>query len=198
MKTLSLFWSFAILSPLILLTGCDTHSVNAASESLPQNASKHITTRLPNNVINAWEIPAFKLKGLDGKTHRIQDWEGKIILLNFWASWCTPCQIEIKDLVQYQEKFSKQNLQVISIGLDDENKLKNVARTLNINYPVLIPEPQFHHDILSQWGDSTGAVPHNVVIAADGKISYIHRGPFNNDAFAEFIVPLLTTDTPST
>lgn len=195
--TMRISADFLVLVPLttiLFLAGCDSASVNAAAESSPPKASKRLTTTLPNNVVNAWEMPSFELKGLDGKIHRLEDWKGKVILLNFWASWCTPCQIEIKDLVKYQKSFSKQNLQVVSIGLDEANKLKNVARTLNINYPVLVPEPQFHHDILAQWGDNTGAVPHSVVITPDGRISYIHRGQFNHDAFAEFVAPLLTTD----
>ncbi len=156
--------------------------------------ASHLTTTLPENIVNAWEMPSFSYQALDGKKHSLDDWKGKVILLNFWASWCAPCQVEIRDFVKYQDKFAGNNLQIVSIGLDERSKLENVARTLGINYPVLIPEPQFHHRILSQWGDGSGTVPHNVVIAADGRISYIHRGQFNDEAFVEFVTPLLTTD----
>ena len=153
-----------------------------------------LKTTLPKNIVSAWEMPPFKYRGLDGKTHALDEWKGKVILLNFWASWCAPCQAEIKDFTGYQEKFGKHNLQIVSIGLDDEKKLVNTARTLGINYPVLVPEPQFHHDLLAQWGDRSGTVPHNVIIAADGRITYIHRGQFNDAAFVEFVMPLLTRE----
>lgn len=180
------------------IVGYDAEAENQAKADtvdVPGKKPTPIKTTLPKNIVSAWEMPPFKYKGLDGKTHSLEEWKGKVILLNFWASWCAPCQAEIKDFTGYQEKFGKNNLQIVSIGLDDEKKLANTSRTFGINYPVLVPEPQFHHDLLTQWGDRTGTVPHNVIIAADGRITYIHRGQFNDAAFVEFVMPLLTRET---
>ncbi|HGG59168.1 MAG TPA: TlpA family protein disulfide reductase, partial [Gammaproteobacteria bacterium] len=65
----------------------------------------------------------FKLKGLDGKTHSLDEWKGKVIVLNFWASWCAPCQYEIKELIALQNEYGDKGLQVVSLGLDEERKL---------------------------------------------------------------------------
>ena len=60
--------------------------------------------------------PAFTLPGLDGKPHELGEWRNKVVLLNFWASWCSPCQSEIPDLVAFQNEYGKQGLQVVGIA----------------------------------------------------------------------------------
>jgi thiol-disulfide isomerase/thioredoxin len=71
---------------------------------------------------NAWEIASFKLKGIDNKIHRLDEWKGKVILLNFWASWCSPCIKEIKDFRKYQIHFKDNNFQIVSIAIDKSCK----------------------------------------------------------------------------
>jgi peroxiredoxin len=134
---------------------------------------------------------AFTLPGLDGLQHRLSDWSGKVIVLNFWASWCGPCQQEIRDFVGYQEKFAVRGLQVIGIGLDEERRLRNVQRTLAINYPVLVVDPVHDVGILRAWGNSSGAIPYTVVIDRLGRIAHIHRGPMQSEQIEEIVVPLL-------
>lgn len=153
--------------------------------------SSHPTTK-PDRVPNAWDIPAFHLKGLDDKTHRLDEWKGKVILLNFWAPWCGPCQYEIPDFVRYQERYAPRGLQVIGMGLDEGRKLRNVARTLGINYPVLVADPVEHPGLQAQWGNPAGMVPYTVVIDRDGRLKYVHRGQMEADAFDEFVLPLVS------
>jgi len=142
---------------------------------------------------NAWELPAFNLRGLDGKNHTLKEWQGKVILLNFWASWCAPCQYEIRDLTQYQRKLAEQGFQVVSLGFDKEQKLRNIHRSLEINYPVLIMEPSNPgtQAIMKQWGNPQNMIPYNVVIDKNGEIKYIHRGQLDEESFNEYIMPLL-------
>ncbi len=151
------------------------------------------TITLPQRTNNAWEMPVFELKGLDGKRHRLADWKGKVIMLNFWASWCAPCQYEIPDFVEYQHRYGDKGLQVIGLGLDEERKLRNVARTLGINYPVLIADlanPD-HAALLPQWGNSEQIVPYTVVISQTGRMVYIHRGRMGDEEFDLYVKPLL-------
>jgi len=152
-------------------------------------------TAAPNEtgprVGNAWEMPVFDLEGLDGRRHRLDEWRGKVIVLNFWASWCAPCQYEIRELVDYQSRLGGRGLQIVGMGMDQARKLGNVARTLGINYPVLIADPGGSGRLIRQWGNRTGVVPYNVVIARDGRISYIQRGPLDQQAFETRVVPLL-------
>jgi thiol-disulfide isomerase/thioredoxin len=111
--------------------------------------------------------------------------------MNFWASWCAPCQYEIPEFVQYQEKYRDKGLQLIGIGVDEKRKLANVARSLEINYPVLVIDPSAAGPLLTRWGNTTGIIPYTVVIARDGHIKYIHRGQFDDEAFQTYVAPLL-------
>jgi len=149
------------------------------------------TSTAANN--NAWEIPDFNLKGLDGKIHSLKEWKGNVILLNFWASWCAPCQYEIKDLTRYQSKFSDKGFKIVSLGLDKERMLRNVHRSLGINYPVLILDPEESETeiILDQWGNHERMVPYNVFIDRKGNIKYIHRGQLDKEIIQEYVLPLL-------
>ena len=134
--------------------------------------------------------PAFTLPGLDGKPHGLGEWRNKVVLLNFWASWCSPCQSEIPDLVAFQNQYSGQGLQVVGIGMDDEVKLRNVHRTLGINYPVLFTNSPAH-PLLSRFGNHTGVVPYTVLVSRAGEVVYTHTGVITRELFEEWVIPLL-------
>jgi thiol-disulfide isomerase/thioredoxin len=141
--------------------------------------------------VNAWDLSPVELVGLDGARHRLDEWRGKVILLNFWASWCGPCQAEIPDLARYQRTYGKQGLQVVGLGLDETRKLNNVARTLGINYPVLVADEDHDPGLLARWGNRSEIIPYTVVIARDGRISYVHRGILDDELFDSYVMPLL-------
>jgi peroxiredoxin len=134
--------------------------------------------------------PAFTLPGMDGKPHELAEWRNKVVLLNFWASWCSPCQTEIRDLVAYQSQYAAQGLQIVGIGLDDEVKLRNVQRTLGINYPVLLANSP-GNPVMTDFGNRDGIVPYSVLISREGKVVYTHTGLVTQEIFAEQVIPWL-------
>ncbi|MFW5443567.1 MAG: TlpA disulfide reductase family protein, partial [Methylococcaceae bacterium] len=121
-------------------------------------------------ISNAWELPPLILNDLDGQSHNLYDWHGQVIILNFWATWCRPCQIEIPDFIRYQTRYAAQGLQIIGVGLDEVRKLRNYARTVGINYPILQADPELQYSLLNQWGNPYGVLPFSVVIARDGHL----------------------------
>src|SRR5512139_990024 len=151
----------------------------------------------PKSAASIWPQGDFSLRGLDGEMHSLSNWKGKVIMLNFWATWCAPCQAEIADFVSFQDEFQAAGLQIIGVGMDEERKLRNVQRTLEINYPILVADPVRNARLMTQWGNDSGIVPYTVVIDRDGQIKYIHRGPLHRDAFDENILPLLGKDKNS-
>ena len=146
---------------------------------------------LPERTNNAWEMKPFELPDTQGKKRTLSEWKGKVIMLNFWASWCAPCQFEIPRFVGYQKKYAEKGLQIVGIGLDDSTKLKNVERSLDMNYPTMVISQYDGAALLEKWGNDRQIVPYTVVIDKDGTIVYIHRGGMEDDAFNEYVLPLL-------
>jgi peroxiredoxin len=116
----------------------------------------------------------FTMKDVDGKDVRLSDYKGKVILLDFWATWCGPCKYEIPGFVELQEKYGKQGLQVIGVSVDDTvEKLRPFIKQFNINYPIL--QGLGHDDVQDAYGPIIG-IPINVVISRDGRICGKHMG----------------------
>ena len=159
---------------------------------LAHSATLIAETRSKGRAIsNAWELPPIILKDLDGQEHNLYDWHGQVIMLNFWATWCGPCQIEIPDFIDYQSRYADQGLQIIGIGLDEVRKLRNFVRTIGINYPILQADPELQYSLLKQWGNPFGVLPFTVIIAKDGHLVFMQQGIFNQEAFNTIVKPLL-------
>jgi peroxiredoxin len=179
----------------VLAAGTTVAGVSLAAESIPARTPPQAAGAMnppagPHDT--AWSREAFSLPGLDGVKHTLAEWKGKVIMLNFWATWCPSCQTEISDFIAFQEEYRAQGLQVVGLGLDVEQKLRNVQRTLEINYPILVADPARHANLIRQWGNSSGVIPYTVVIDREGQIIYTHRGPLHRDAFDENVLPLLS------
>ena len=142
-------------------------------------------------ISNAWDLPPLILNDLEGHKHNLYDWHGKVIMLNFWATWCGPCQIEIPDFIEYQKRYAKKGLQIVGIGLDETRKLRNYVRTVGINYPVLQADPESQYSLLKQWGNSFGVLPFTVIIGKEGHLVYMQLGIFKPESFNSYVKPLL-------
>jgi len=119
--------------------------------------------------------PDLKVKDLDGKEVTLEAHKGKVILLNFWASWCGPCRAEIPGLVELQSKY-KDRLQIIGMVVDDddERSVRDVVKSESINYPVAFTTPE----VRMAYG-GIGALPTVFVINTEGRVVQKHVGLFN-------------------
>lgn len=119
--------------------------------------------------------PGFKVKDLDGKDLSLEALKGKVVLLNFWATWCGPCRAEIPSLIELQSRY-KDHMQIIGMIVDDddEDAIREVMKTESINYPVAIAPPQTRMD----YG-GIAALPTVFVINTEGRVVQKHVGLFN-------------------
>ena len=120
----------------------------------------------------AVDAPDFTLKAVTGEDINLSDLRGKVVLLDFWATWCGPCMQSIPELVRLQEKYGDKGLVVVGVSMDtaaqaDDNQLKKFMRTFNIKYPVARDDGKVS---LAYFGDSPAAIPTMHIISREGKI----------------------------
>jgi peroxiredoxin len=113
----------------------------------------------------AGSAPAFTLPDINGKVSSLSDYEGKVVILDFWATWCPPCKREIPDFIDLQKQFGSKGVQVVGIGLDEPGKLAAFARQYGMNYPVLVG----NQEIAANYGGIEG-IPTTFIIDRSGKI----------------------------
>jgi peroxiredoxin len=131
----------------------------------------------------------FTVKDMNGADVRLADFKGKVILLNYWATWCGPCKVEIPDLIALQEQYRDRGLVVLGVSQDDDPEtLRTFAETHKMNYPVLVgrDEPELLDAQGTLWG-----LPTSYVIGRDGAICTRHVGPATKDEFEREIKALL-------
>ncbi len=139
------------------------------------------------------EAPQLTLPGVDGRKLNLADWRGRIVVLVFWATWCSPCLTEVPGLVELEKRYQPHSLSIVSVGIDDAGKLNNVVRTLGINYPVMVAAPDTARSLLHKWGNNRGIVPYTVIIDRAGHIYTTHIGPIYREDLEKLILPLLDT-----
>jgi thiol-disulfide isomerase/thioredoxin len=130
----------------------------------------------------------FTLKDMNGVDVKLANFKGKVILLNFWATWCGPCRAEIPSLVKLQEQYGK-DLVILGVSVDDPiEKLKPYATEMKMNYPVLVGNGR--DDVQDAYGPLWG-IPVSVFVDRDGKIAKKHSGIASKDQFEREIKALL-------
>jgi thiol-disulfide isomerase/thioredoxin len=131
----------------------------------------------------------FTLKDADNADVRLADFKGKVVLLDFWATWCGPCKVEIPGFIELQNTYGPRGFQVIGVSVDDTpDKLKPYIAEMKMNYPVLLGLG--HDDLLDAFGPMFG-IPVSVVISRDGKMCARHTGLTDKEKFEAQIKALL-------
>lgn len=142
--------------------------------------------KAPDNV----QRPEFHLADLEGKLRNINEWDGKVILLNFWATWCPPCRDEIPAFIELQEKYGPSGFQVIGIAIDQPDLVEEYSDSMGVNYPLLVGEDDAI-DIGTEYGNRLGVLPYSVIINHEGMIRFIKKGEVTREEVEEMIKPLL-------
>ncbi len=137
--------------------------------------------------------PEFSMLDLDGKLRNISEWDGKVVLLNFWATWCPPCMKEIPVLIELQQQYGDKGLQVVGVAVDNVEAVRSFATQVGINYPLL-PAEDGTIELAERYGNHHGALPYTVFIAANGEISYTLMGELHKEKALTLLNALGVTD----
>ncbi|MDN5849490.1 MAG: TlpA family protein disulfide reductase [Nitrococcus sp.] len=134
--------------------------------------------------------PAFTLPAMNGGKKSISEWDGKVVVLNFWASWCEPCRREIPLLIDLQRQYGERGLQVVGVAIDSRAAIRDFAKRVGINYPVLYGiEPAMN--VAASYGDEQGTLPYTVVLDRDGRMRQIFRKEIKRPAIEPVLRELL-------
>jgi thiol-disulfide isomerase/thioredoxin len=117
----------------------------------------------------AADLQLVPLPDLTGHTRQISEWRGKIVLVNFWATWCAPCREEIPMLISLHEMYSSSGLEIVGIAVDSVSNVIEYASKYGIMYPVLIADAG-GIDVMRKLGNAAGALPYTVVLDRRGVI----------------------------
>ena len=133
----------------------------------------------------------FSLTDLHGKAHSLEQYKGKIVLVNFWATWCKPCVQEMPELVSLQKELANQNVQLLGIGIDSPSNISEFAEKYQISYPVFAAGME-GTTLSGAMGNKAGGLPFTVLISSSGQIVKTYFGKLKMDELKADIQKLNT------
>jgi thiol-disulfide isomerase/thioredoxin len=148
---------------------------NPARPAIVESAAPASAVRTVRFFRDPVEVPAFTLRDLDGRTISAADLRGKVVIINFWATWCGPCRMEIPDLIALQKKYPKE-LQVVGISEDEipADQVKQFVAANHMNYSVAMTTPE-----IERLFPGINALPTTYIVNRDGRVVMRHAGTLN-------------------
>lgn len=171
--------TLAVLAAVAVLAAAAGYAVYSwtRGESVPEAAA-------------AQAVFAARFPGLEGGEVSLERWRGRVLVVNFWATWCAPCREEIPLFVRMQERYGARGLQFVGIAIDQPEKVAEFARQFGVNYPLLVAGA----DALAlarATGNRPGVLPFTLIIDRSGGIVARQLGELKEAKIEELIKPLL-------
>ncbi len=173
----SIRWSVGALVCALVLSACTTVTLSEGGGVAEAAAAEE-----------ARPAPDFSLEDADGNLVKLSDLEGKVVLLNFWATWCGPCKIEMPWFVDFQRKYKDRGFSVVAVSLDEEgwDVVRPYTEEMQFNFPVVVG----NDEMAAEFGD-VYALPTTMIINRKGEIVSTHTGLAGRDVYEEEIESVL-------
>lgn len=155
------------------------------AENRDTNAPRHVVDQATSGGLLAAHFP-----DLEGRERAFGEWKGQVLVVNFWATWCAPCREEIPVFVAMEDKYGARGLQIVGLAIDKAGQVRDFARELGINYPLLIVGFEAV-EIMRPLGNTAGALPFSVIYDRDGQAILAKLGGFHADDLEAKLLPLL-------
>jgi thiol-disulfide isomerase/thioredoxin len=127
---------------------------------------------------------------MSGRLRTLSEWPGRVLVLNFWATWCAPCREEIPALVKIRDQLAASGLEIVGIAIDQAAKVAQFAKEVPISYPLLLAGGN-GLDLIRALGNPSGGLPFTVVLSRDGHVAERHLGAVSESLLLAKLQPLL-------
>ncbi len=174
-ERLKLWAILLIVVAVVTAAGYATYKVSAEKAATRESLARLTSNALPD---------------LSGAPHRLSDWKGKVLVVNFWATWCEPCREEIPGLVRVQSKLGVNGLAIVGIAVDSVDKVRDFAQKYAINYSVLIGGLE-SVGLLRDLGDQAGGLPYTLILNRNGELVTTHLGRISEQELEQTASSLL-------
>jgi thiol-disulfide isomerase/thioredoxin len=144
----------------------------------------------PDPVEAGRRVLAASLMGVDDKIQPFEQWRGKVLVVNFWATWCAPCREEIPGFITFQERYRSDGVQFVGVAIDQKERVVPYAREMGINYPLVVGGMETM-EFARQLGDRAMVLPFTLILDRGGKIRTAQIGILRPEKLEFLIRPLL-------
>jgi len=150
------------------------------------SASIYVNSSRNTEVVSGVELTAIDLPSVDGSEVDINALQGKLVLVNFWATWCPPCLEEIPVFLALRKKYAATGFEVLGVSIDSVSKVLQYRQTLKINYPLLDGE-KTGMTLMRSLGNNIGGLPYSVMFDRDGKAVAVKSGAYQEQELIDLI-----------
>ncbi len=130
--------------------------------------------------------PEFSLKDLTGTNREIREWDGRLLFINFWATWCPPCLREIPTFIELQDRYGDRGLQFLGVAIQEPAPVREFVKESGINYPVLVGQDDAMQ-AATEFGNRIGGLPFTAVVDRTGTIIYAQGGELSMEQAEKLI-----------
>jgi thiol-disulfide isomerase/thioredoxin len=156
----------------------------------PPSTSNGDASLIPQPLAVLSSLPDFTLTDLEGNPRDSRGWAGKILVLNFWATWCPPCRRELPAFIELQQELGGKGLQFVGIAIDSPEAVRDFAESMAFNFPVLLGDEQAIA-MSRRLGNRHQGLPFSVIFDRDGKVLHTQAGELTPEILRDKIAHLL-------
>jgi thiol-disulfide isomerase/thioredoxin len=135
-------------------------------------------------------LSPFSFTDLESEQRNSEEWQGKVLLINFWATWCPPCREEMPHFIEFQQRYREQGLQVVAIAIDNPDQVREFAPQFDFNFPILLGDTEAM-DLSRAWGNRRLGLPFTAIFDREGVLRYAQGGLMTRPILEQQLKPLL-------